>query len=73
MKWSCQLRTEVTKDKELISQMRRLGCRTVYVGFESINPDSLREMKKGQTVADIRSIKVFLENRIKVHGMFMLG
>ena len=74
MGWTCQLRTEVTKDEELISRMSRSGCRTVYMGFESINPGSLLEMKKGQTVADIsRSIKVFRDNSIRVHGMFMLG
>jgi len=74
IRWTCQLRADVAKDKPLISQMREQGCRTVYVGFESINPESLKEMKKGQTVEDIRqSIKVFKENSIKVHGMFMLG
>jgi radical SAM superfamily enzyme YgiQ (UPF0313 family) len=74
IRWTCQLRADVAKDRALISQMRGQGCRTVYVGFESINPESLKEMKKGQTVADIRqSIKVFRENSIKVHGMFMLG
>jgi radical SAM superfamily enzyme YgiQ (UPF0313 family) len=74
IKWSCQLRTEVSKDQDLVEQMRNTGCKTVYIGFESINPQSLKEMKKGQTVADIkRSIKVFKNNGINVHGMFMFG
>lgn len=74
MTWSCQLRTEISKDHELVAQMRQAGCRTVYIGFESINPESLLEMHKGQDVADIeRSIKVFRHNRINVHGMFMFG
>ncbi|RLC31420.1 hypothetical protein DRH13_03065, partial [Candidatus Woesebacteria bacterium] len=74
IRWSCQVRTEVTRDEDIIGRMKQLGCRTVYVGFESVNPDSLRELKKAQTVADIRqSIRVFLDNRIRVHGMFMLG
>jgi radical SAM superfamily enzyme YgiQ (UPF0313 family) len=54
--------------------MKEAGCRTVYIGFESINPESLKEMRKDQTVEDIkRSIKVFRKNGIRVHGMFMLG
>ena len=74
IKWSCQLRTEVSKDRELVAQMRDAGCDTVYVGFESINPKSLQEMEKGQTVADIkRSVKVFRDYSINVHGMFMFG
>lgn len=72
--WSCQLRTEVSKDKNLVAAMRQAGCRMVYVGFESINPAALQEMHKGQSVVDIkRSIKVFKEAGMNVHGMFMFG
>lgn len=73
-KWSAQLRTEVTKDQQLVRRMKESGCKTVYIGFESVNPESLKEMRKGQTVEDIsRSIQVFRKNGILVHGMFMLG
>jgi len=73
-KWSAQVRTEVTKDIHLVQRMKEAGCATVYIGFESINPESLKEMQKGQTVEDIRrSIKVFRKNGILVHGMFMFG
>ncbi len=72
--WSCQVRTEVSKEQELVTQMRAAGCRTVHIGLESINPQSLEEMQKGHTVEDVkRAIKVFRENGIKVHGMFMFG
>jgi radical SAM superfamily enzyme YgiQ (UPF0313 family) len=73
-KWTAQLRTEVTKDLHLVRRMKETGCTTVYIGFESVNPESLKEMRKGQTVEDIkRSINVFRRNGINVHGMFMLG
>jgi radical SAM superfamily enzyme YgiQ (UPF0313 family) len=73
-RWSAQLRTEVTKDLPLVQRMKEAGCTTVYIGFESINPESLKEMHKGQTVDDIkRSIEVFRRNGILVHGMFMFG
>ena len=72
--WSTQVRTEITKNPKLISKMRKAGCTAVCVGFESINPESLKEMRKNQTLADIkRSIKVFHDNGIRVHGMFMFG
>ncbi len=74
LKWSCQLRAEVSRDRELVRAMSDSGCRMVYIGFESINPDSLREMDKGQTVEDIiASIAAFRRERIGVHGMFMFG
>jgi radical SAM superfamily enzyme YgiQ (UPF0313 family) len=72
--WSCQLRTEASKDPDLVARMRAAGCRMVYIGFESINPEALKQVHKGQSVADIkRSIHVFKQNRIDVHGMFMFG
>ncbi|MBN2275332.1 MAG: B12-binding domain-containing radical SAM protein [Bacteroidales bacterium] len=73
-KWSAQLRVEVARDIPLVKRMKETGCATVYIGFESINPQSLEEMHKGQTVEDIRlSIDVFRKNGILVHGMFMFG
>ncbi|MBN2215655.1 MAG: B12-binding domain-containing radical SAM protein [Bacteroidales bacterium] len=73
-KWSAQLRTEITRDTALVRKMKNSGCSTVYIGFESINNDSLKEMRKAQNVEDIsRSIKIFKENGIFVHGMFMFG
>lgn len=72
--WSTQIRADVTKNAPILSKMRKAGCRTVFIGFESINPESLVEIEKNQSVDDIRnSIKVFKKADLMVHGMFMLG
>jgi radical SAM superfamily enzyme YgiQ (UPF0313 family) len=72
--WSCQVRSDVTRNPEFVSKMRRAGCNTVYIGFESINEKSLIDMNKRQTRQDIeRAIKAFHDNGIGIHGMFMLG
>jgi anaerobic magnesium-protoporphyrin IX monomethyl ester cyclase len=74
VRWSAQVRTEVTRHPEFVAKMRRAGCRIAFVGFESVNPDTLKDFNKRQTVDDIRrSIEVFHRNSIDVHGMFMLG
>ncbi|HMA99706.1 MAG TPA: radical SAM protein [Spirochaetota bacterium] len=74
LSWSAQIRTEVSKDEKLIARMKRTGCSTVYIGLESINPASLKEMKKGQSVADIkRAIRVIQKQKIRIHGMFIFG
>lgn len=73
-KWTTQVRADVAKDVELVKLMKRAGCHTLYIGFETVNPDSLEEMKKKQTVEEItQAVKVLRKNRIHIHGMFVLG
>jgi len=73
-KWSTQVRADVTQDPELVRLMKKAGCITLYIGLESVNPDSLKDMKKKQTVEGIsRALKVLRKERIHVHGMFVYG
>ncbi len=73
-KWTTQVRADIARDPDLVRLMKKSGCHTVYIGFESVNPDSLVGMKKSQTVAEIaRAVKVFRRCRIHIHGMFVLG
>ncbi len=72
--WSAQVRADVARDGELVQLMKKAGCQIVFIGFESVNPQSLKAMKKGQTVAEIaRAVKVLRRKRIRIHGMFVYG
>lgn len=80
--WSAQMRAEAIYankrtgewDTELLELMRDTRCSWVYVGFESVNPDALKEYNKRQTVEQIaESIEAFHAHGIRVHGMFVLG
>jgi len=72
--WSAQVRADVARDIELVKLMKKAGCQIVFIGFESVNPQSLKAMKKGQTVAEIaRAVKVLRRRRIRIHGMFVYG
>ncbi len=72
--WSTQVRADITKDIELVRLMKKAGCHTVYVGMESINPNSLKSMKKQQTVEEMtQAMKIFRQESINVHGMFVYG
>jgi radical SAM superfamily enzyme YgiQ (UPF0313 family) len=72
--WTTQVRADVARDPDLVRLMKASGCHTVYIGFESVNPDALVDMKKKQTVEEItRAVKVFRRHRIHIHGMFVLG
>lgn len=74
LKWSAQVRSDLAKFPDLVSLMARAGCTRVYVGFESIDDNSLASMNKRQTKADIiHAIETFHRFGIAIHGMFILG
>src|SRR3990172_9282638 len=72
--WTAQVRVDVAKDPELLDLMKRSNCHTVYIGLESVNPETLKAYNKKQSVEDIeRCIKTLHEYGIRIHGMFVFG
>lgn len=73
-RWGAQVRVDAVRDSEMLDLMRRSGCGIVYIGFESINPATLKGYNKQQTVEDIKeAISRFHEYGIRIHGMFVFG
>jgi hopanoid biosynthesis associated radical SAM protein HpnJ len=70
--WSCTSRVHC--DLETLKAMRAAGCRLLIVGFESGDPQILKNIKKGATVDQARE---FMKNckkaGIVVHGDFIIG
>jgi radical SAM superfamily enzyme YgiQ (UPF0313 family) len=72
--WTTQVRADVARDPDLVRLMKKAGCHTVCIGFESVNPKSLQESHKAQSLAELnRAVRVFRRNRIHIHGMFVFG
>jgi radical SAM superfamily enzyme YgiQ (UPF0313 family) len=72
--WAAQVSVRAAKDLELLKLMQRARTRTVFVGFESVHPDTLDLYHKRQTLDDIRqAIRRFHQHGIWVHGMFVTG
>ncbi len=72
--WTAQVRADVAKDQELMELMQRSKCHTVYIGFESINPATLKAYNKKQSLDDIEvCIKLLHKKGIRIHGMFVFG
>jgi radical SAM superfamily enzyme YgiQ (UPF0313 family) len=72
--WVCQARVDIARDDELLDLMKRTGCVVVALGVESVNPRTLVDYNKRQSVADIVNCIV----KLKAHGvrplcMFVLG
>ena len=73
-RWTTQVRTDIVRDTEMLDLVAEAGCRALYVGLESVNGDALAEMKKKQTVEDIRRcIREIRGRGIHLHGMFVFG
>jgi len=70
--WSCTSR--VTTDYETLKAQREAGCRLLIVGYESGDPQILKNIKKGATVERARQFtKDTKKLGLKVHGDFILG
>jgi len=73
-RWSAQVSVRAARDAELLRLMRRAGCAHLYVGFESVNDESLALLHKRQALDDIRqAVRAFHAHGMWVHGMFVLG
>jgi radical SAM superfamily enzyme YgiQ (UPF0313 family) len=73
--WGCALTFNILKDEELVKLMARAGCRYIYTGLESLNPDSLKAMNKGQNkIAEVdRVIRRSFANGIMLSFGLLVG
>jgi hopanoid biosynthesis associated radical SAM protein HpnJ len=70
--WSCTSR--VTTDFETLKAMKESGCRLLIVGYESGDPQILKNIKKGATIERARQFtKDCHKLGLVVHGDFIMG
>jgi hopanoid biosynthesis associated radical SAM protein HpnJ len=70
--WSCTSR--VTTDYETLKAMKEAGCRLLIVGYESGDPQILKNIKKGATIERARQFtKDCHKLGLVIHGDFILG
>ena len=73
--WSAAVSIDVTDDPTVVREMALSGCTGVFVGFESLQAENIKDAgKKSPTPADYaRRVKVFHDHGIQVNGSFVLG
>jgi radical SAM superfamily enzyme YgiQ (UPF0313 family) len=72
--WTCQVRCDAARDAGMLRLMARSGCKSVCVGFESVNRRTLQAFDKKQTLEEIaHAIRSFHREKISIHGMFVVG
>jgi radical SAM superfamily enzyme YgiQ (UPF0313 family) len=75
-RWCCQITIDVARDEALLDLMARAGCALALIGFESLDPDSLMQMRKKWNHAagsyeDV--IRRFHARGIMIYGTFVFG
>lgn len=74
--WSCQVSIDIAHEPALVRLMARSGCINALIGFESLNPDNLAQMRKGWNLKYHNyqtSIEVFQDAGIMIYGTFVFG
>src|SRR5450432_694696 len=72
MTWSCTSR--VTTDYDTLKAMKEAGCRLLIVGYESGDPQILKNIKKGATIDMARRFTANAHKHgLVVHGDFIVG
>jgi radical SAM superfamily enzyme YgiQ (UPF0313 family) len=76
LRWVCQTSIDLAQNSRLLELMARSGCIAVFIGFESLNEDSLAQMHKKWNIKHgeyAEAVKQFYEHGIMVCGSFVFG
>ncbi len=75
VKWFSQASLSMVKDEELLDLAEKSGCKGLFIGFESLSQESLKEMGKSMNRAsEYRdAIKTLHDHGIGIQGSFIFG
>ncbi len=73
LRWSGEMPVRAAEDEEMLGLMRETRCRIVYVGVESVDPETLKRYGKAHQIeATTRCIEKLHRYGIGIHGMFVV-
>lgn len=74
MKWASQASINIARDEKLLKLAADSGCKALFIGFESINQNCLKEIHKGYYVKEYKKlINRIHDHGISIEGAFMFG
>lgn len=75
-KWFAQISVNYLQDRDFVELLHKSGCINVFIGFESISPDSLKSMNKVSNL-NLKNYDIALNNcvdfDISINGGFVSG
>ena len=75
-RWACQVSLDITSNESLLDLMADAGCALALMGFESLDPDNLKQMGKQWHLkhgAYEQAVRRCRERGIMVYGTFIFG
>lgn len=76
VRWITQMSINAAHDEEFLALLHKSGCKGVLIGFESLNPENLRSMKKNFNMMK-GGYEQAMENlrryHIRVYATFVFG
>ena len=75
LNWYAQSTAAVADDDEVLDKLEQSGCKVLFVGFDSLNQESLESIDKGHNTVEKYAtvVKKFHDHGISIHGSFMFG
>ncbi len=74
IRWGCAVTTDINNHIDLLEEMARAGCQSVFIGFESINTKSLKSVNKANKVGEYeKMIRNIHERGIMVNASMVFG
>ncbi|MCP4134778.1 MAG: B12-binding domain-containing radical SAM protein [bacterium] len=75
IRWLSQGSINMAKDPEMLKLMKKSGCLGVLVGFESLNKETLKNMKKGVNMnIDLdKAVETIHGYGIRIYATFVFG
>jgi len=70
--WVAQATVNFADDEELLTLAAKAGCRGVFIGFESLSPEGLREIGKKFNLLKNRDFRASVR-RIQRHNILVVG
>ncbi len=74
IRWGCAVTTDIYNHIDLLDEMAKAGCQSVFIGIESINSKSLKSVNKLNKVSEYESlINIIHEKGIMVNVSMVFG
>ncbi|MCI8336021.1 MAG: B12-binding domain-containing radical SAM protein [Peptococcaceae bacterium] len=75
LKWNAAVSINIADQPELLDLMKESGCRSLFIGFESVNPTSIQTVHKVQNTTDRyeKAVREIHTRGIMINASFVFG